>query len=203
MIASVRSRNINSIVWAIKHHDQNHDVNISRGGAPANHRHLWLILGDITKRWTLRATCGWVWFSILLPVFVPVCGSGVRMGGQGRWCGRWEVCVWCGVGSGWGLSTVRRWGSRGGRWKSEQSNLAQWELRCRGAQGSRGGACVWAGITVVKETVICPRPGPFPQSSMVLLSLPLSLGHFFWLFPLNNGREGDRLGGVIGIILKG
>lgn len=74
---------------------------------------------------------------ILLPVFVPVCGSGLKVGGQGRWCGR---CV-CGVGAGWGLSTVRGWGSRGGRWKSEQNNLAQWELRCRGARGRGWGRC--------------------------------------------------------------
>lgn len=30
-------------------------------------------------------------------------------------------------------------GRGGGRWKSEQNNLAQWELRCGGAWGSRVG----------------------------------------------------------------
>lgn len=76
--------------------------------------------------------------------------------------------VWGDVGGEGGLSTVRgRTG--GGRWKSEQNNLAQWELRCGGALGGRGGrgveggTRVRAGIMVVEETVICPRPGPCPQ----------------------------------------
>lgn len=42
----------------------------------------------------------------------------------------WEVVV---VGG-----TQHSEGGRGGgRWKSEQNNLAQWELRCGGARGSR------------------------------------------------------------------
>lgn len=96
-----------------------------------------------------------MWFSVYLPVFVPVFGSGPWMGGGVG-----------GVGGGGVGGTQHSEGGRGGgRWKSEQNNLAQWELRCGGATGVEGGAGVRAGITVVKETVICPRPGPYPQSS--------------------------------------
>lgn len=35
--------------------------------------------------------------------------------------------------------------------------------------GVEGGAGVRAGITVVKETVIYPKPGQYPQSSTALL----------------------------------
>lgn len=70
-------------------------------------------------------------------------------------------------GGGGGLSTVRGAGVRGGgRWKSKQNNLAQWELRCAGVWGVEGGA-----EQVVTETVDCPRPGLYPQSSTTLLSL--------------------------------
>lgn len=70
-------------------------------------------------------------------------------------------------------------GERGGRWKSEQNNLAQWELRCGGARGVEGGAGVRAGTTVVKETAIWPRPGPYPQSSTALLSMSFPIGRIF------------------------
>lgn len=86
--------------------------------------------------------------------------------------------VWGDVGGEGGLSTVRE-GRGGGRWKSEQNNIAQWELRCGWARGVEGGTRVRTGIVVVKETVICPRPGPCPQSSMTVLSLSFPIGKIF------------------------
>lgn len=82
------------------------------------------------------------------------------------------------MGGGGGLSTERG-KRRGGRWKSEQNNSAQWELRCGGDWGVEGGAEVRALITVVKETVIRPRPGTYPQSSTALLSLSVPTGDIF------------------------
>lgn len=53
--------------------------------------------------------------------------------------------------------------------RAEQFSTVGVEVR-RG-MGVEGGAGVQAGITVVKETVICPRPGQYPQSSTALLSV--------------------------------
>lgn len=81
-------------------------------------------------------------------------------GGGGVGDGGWED-----GGEGWEMGGTQHseGGRGGGRWKSEQNNLAQSELRCGGASGVEGGAGERVGITVVKETVICPRPGPsFP-----------------------------------------
>lgn len=62
------------------------------------------------------------------------------------------------VGRGGG-SQHSKGGRGGGRWKSEQNNLAQWELRCRGAQDGRvegGGGGVRAGITVLPQAWTIP-----------------------------------------------
>lgn len=88
-------------------------------------------------------------------------------------------CGWGGggVGGGRGLSTVR--GKR--RWqvevRAEQFSTVGVEVQ-RGI-GVEGGAGVRAGVAVVKETVICPRPGPYPQSSTALLFLSFPIGKIF------------------------
>lgn len=53
--------------------------------------------------------------------------------------------------------------------RAEQFSTAGVEVR-RGTE-VEGEAEVRAGIKVVKETVICPRPGPYPPSSTALLFL--------------------------------
>lgn len=56
-----------------------------------------------------------------------------------------------------------------GEVKAEQFSTVGVEVwRGMGVEGEAGER---AGIKVVKETVNCPRPGPYPQSSMALLSL--------------------------------
>lgn len=118
---------------------------------------------------------------------------------MGRGGGVGGVCV-CGGGR---VGTQHSEGMGKQRWqvevRAEQFSTVGVEVQ-RGT-GVEGGAGVRAGIIVVRETVICPRPGPYPQSSMVLLSLPLLLGFFFLFcfvcffgpFPLNV-REEDRFG---------
>lgn len=64
---------------------------------------------------------------ILLPVFVPVCGSGLRVGGQGRWCGR---CV-C--------------GGRVGTQHSEGMGKQRWQVEVRAEQFSTVGVEVQRG----------------------------------------------------------
>lgn len=79
-----------------------------------------------------------MWVGVVLGVSAAFCAClWVRPGGVGGGGGG------VGVGVG-GLSTVMRREERrgGGRWKSEQNNLAQWESRVEN--------------TVVKETVIRP-----------------------------------------------
>lgn len=72
--------------------------------------------------------------------------------------------------------------------RAEQFSTVGVEVR-RGT-GVEGGAGVRAGITVVKETVICPRPGPYPQSSTALLSPSFPVGKIF----LDVVRRRDKFG---------
>lgn len=79
-------------------------------------------------------------------------------------------------------------GGRGGVGTQHSEGGERWQVEVRAEQfstvgvevrrgvGVEGGAGVRAGITVVKETAIWPRPGPYPQSFRALLSISFPIG---------------------------
>lgn len=61
--------------------------------------------------------------------------------------------------------------------RAEQFSTGGVEVRM--GLGVEGGTRVRTGIMVVKETVICLRPGPCPQSSLTFLSRSFPMSRSF------------------------